>query len=116
MTLAFMIYYRSMFSSFYGLFYLLYENCFNKNSRAYLSKVFRHIIAIVYKTYTSKIIPLQVKYCISDYFCLKLSKTIIKLVFSVYNFPISSYTKYSKTQRLIKRNIIKKGMSACGRL
>ena len=73
------------------------------------------IIAIVYKTYINKIISLQLKY-VSDYFSLKLSKTIIKLVFAVYNFPISSYTKCSKTQRLIKRNIIKKGMSACGRL
>ena len=70
---------------------------------------------IVYKTYINKIISLQLKY-VSDYFSLKLSKTIIKLVFTVYNFPISSYTKCSKTQRLIKRNIIKKGMSACGRL
>ena len=76
---------------------------------------FPYIIAIVYKTYINKIISLQLKY-VSDYFSLKLSKTIIKLVFAVYNFPISSYTKCSKTQRLIKRNIIKKGMSACGRL
>lgn len=80
-----------------------------------VSDKFPNIIAIVYKTYINKIISLQLKY-VSDYFSLKLSKTIIKLVFAVYNFPISSYTKCSKTQRLIKRNIIKKGMSACGRL
>ena len=81
-----------------------------------VSDKFPHIITIVYKTYINKIISLQLKYCIPDYFSLKLTKTIIKLVFAVYNFPISSYTKCSKTQRLIKRNIIKKGMSACGRL